>query len=194
MRGASGQGNDPPGPVLELLLVSWAPPLDQGARLLAGAPALLPQLVPGHPWHQEDAQQSVDGVDHVDFDLHQRRDGLLHQRLDQPTGRVHAFTDYGTGNYPWNIVEINACYSGGFWLYGSNERQNIIKAFDLWGGPDGEEDGGVFIGWDSFYAPMVPWADEAWTELFWAQLGRLLHRMGCRRVTSGRGHGLFGHR
>ncbi len=93
-------------------------------------------------------QQSADGVDRVQFKFAGGVWAFYTNNWTNPPGTVHAFTDYGTGNYPWNIVEINACYSAGFWLYGSSERQDIITAFDLWGGPDGEEDGGVFIGWD----------------------------------------------
>ncbi len=38
-----------------------------------------------------------------------------------------AFTDFGTGNYPWNIVEVNACFSAG--NFGVSVRQGKLGSF-----------------------------------------------------------------
>ncbi len=95
--------------------------------------------------------------------------------------RDPAFTDYtdpyGLGAYPWNIVEINACWSAGNsnWVpfvgpVFSNEP-DYVEAFGL---GNRDVNGGVFVGWSRTYvASSVPnsYNGQGWTQDFWCLLG-----------------------
>ncbi len=104
-------------------------------------------------------------------------------------GGAPAFTDYGTGLYPWNIVEINACWSAGnafpvsydqaaHWFEIDPLYTNYPDYITAFGLGDQDVNGGVFIGWNARYIPETApllwgWTPngEGWTRGFWYFMG-----------------------
>ncbi len=97
--------------------------------------------------------------------------------------REPAFSDIGVNPEQYQIVQINACWSGGYFLTNSYET-SIPQAFGNYGAVDS---GQTYIGWDwkylpgasdfSFYGVHVPTLDSLypcgtlWTTWFWLSLG-----------------------